>query len=359
MTFPANWYPPSSKSHIGPYNELMPHRIMPPVAIILVNWNGWRNTIECLGSLLGQDYPEFHIFVVDNDSRDDSLAHLQRWCAEPSSQLDWRALPHVKPLDTSGLASIRYRTASAESLPLPPAPAGCRLTLLSSGRNSGFAGGCNLGMRAAGLDSFSYFWLLNPDTVVQQQALWELVQRAEQSPRNGMTGSTLRYYDSPLVVQALGGACLDERNAMAELIGMGKPLAKIPADPGAVEARLSYIMGASLLVSRAFVRDIGPMQEDYFLYYEEIDWALRGKPRYALAYAPRSHVFHKSGASTQGLALPSSRYYYRSRMRFAHRFMPERIAAVRRGLMAEMLRHGARARWAHARAAAEAAFWSP
>jgi GT2 family glycosyltransferase len=308
---------------------------------------------------LGQDYSNFHIFVVDNDSSDDSLAHIEHWCSKPSLGSHWSKLPHVKPMGAGGLAPVTYRTATAGTLALQQPPAGCRVTLLASGGNFGFAGGCNVGLRAAGLDSFSYFWLLNPDTVVQQQALTELVRRAEQSPRNGMTGSTLRYYDSPFMVQAMGGARLDERYAVAQLIGMGRPLSEIPVDPGEVEAQLSYVMGASLLASQAFVRDIGLLQEDYFLYYEEIDWALRGKPRYSLAYAPRSHVFHKSGASTGQLALPSSRYYYRSRMRFAHRFMPARVTAVRFGLVAEMVRHGSRARWAHAKAAGEAVFWSP
>ena len=92
------------------------------------------------------------------------------------------------------------------------------------------------------------------------------------------------------------------------------------------------------------------MEEDYFLYFEEIDWALRGCRDFRLGFAPRSYVFHKWGVNSHK-AMPafSARYFYRNRLRFAARFLPDRIAAVKRALFEQLLRHVARGRWGEAR----------
>jgi GT2 family glycosyltransferase len=117
-----------------------------------------------------------------------------------------------------------------------------------------------------------------------------------------------------------------------------------------VERELAFVAGASMLVSTPFIRDIGLMQDDYFLYYEEIDWATRGLDRYRLGYAPRSHIFHKSGAnSSKIMPLFTAGFFYRNRLRFVRRFLPDRMAAAKRKLFEEMLRHLARGRWGLAR----------
>src|SRR5271154_3210917 len=65
------------------------------VAIVLVNWNGWRECIECIDSVLAQAHENFHIFVVDNDSQDSSLEHIAAWCASPETDPRWRRQPGV------------------------------------------------------------------------------------------------------------------------------------------------------------------------------------------------------------------------------------------------------------------------
>jgi GT2 family glycosyltransferase len=127
-----------------------------------------------------------------------------------------------------------------------------------------------------------------------------------------------------------------------------------PATDAAVERELAYVMGASMLVSAAFIRTVGLMQEDYFLYYEEADWAARGRGQFDLGYAPRSQVFHKSGANSSTLLpLYTAALYYRNRLRFVRRFLPDRLAAAQRRLCAEMLYHFARGRWGLARTIAK------
>lgn len=332
-------------------NNTSSNIVDPPVAIVLVNWNSWRDSIECVDSLLAQEYADFHIFLVDNASSDRSVECIRDWCAQPRAEPAWRRHTSVgRFTDSATLQPVPYRIAEQGTQSLPAAPPGCRLTIVRSRGNLGFAGGCNVGIHAAGLAGFAYFWLLNNDTVVQREALSALVRRAGQHARIGMVGSTVRYYEAPDIVQAMGGARMNPATATTRHIGEGRGIDEIPADGATVEEQMSYVFGASMLVSGALIRDIGPMQEDYFLYYEEIDWAIRARDRFSLGYAPASHVFHKSGASSSKV-MPafSANFYYRNRLRFMSRFFPGSLPVVKRRLVVELLYHVAKGHWSIAR----------
>jgi GT2 family glycosyltransferase len=323
----------------------------PWVAVILVNWNCWADSVECIDSLLGQRYPRLHVFLVDNESGDQSIEKISEWLRRPQPEESWRKQDGVvRYTDLAPCAPIGFRMSESPGHPLEFPDDGCRVTLIRSGGNLGFAGGCNVGLSAAGREKFSLFWLLNPDTVVHSEALSALIRRCSASDRIGMVGSTLRYYGTPDVVQCLGGGHLFPSVLNSRLIGEGRPLEVIPRDPSEVEAQMSYVMGASMLVTRRFIDEVGLLQEDYFLYYEEFDWALRGRHRFALAYAPDSHVFHKSGASSwKVMPLFTTNLYYRNRIRFVSRFFPERLGAAKLGLAIDLARHVLRGRWGHAR----------
>jgi GT2 family glycosyltransferase len=115
-----------------------------------------------------------------------------------------------------------------------------------------------------------------------------------------------------------------------------------------------------MLVSVSYIREVGLMQEDYFLYYEELDWAMRGLDRFRIGFAPKSIVFHKSGGnSSKIMPLLTAGYFYRSRLRFVSRFLPDRMAAARRQLFVEMLGHLARRKWAAARLVGLTLLWTP
>jgi GT2 family glycosyltransferase len=321
------------------------------VAVVIVNWNGWPECTECLDSLFAQSYRNFHVFVVDNDSSDGSVEHITAWCEAPKRNPIWRRQPGVDSLSDQSTASpIGFRVVRRADHGLPKPAAGYQLTLVRSGGNLGFAGGCNVGVKAAGLANFDYFWFLNADTVVDRRALAELLERAIKDARVGMVGSTVRFYDRPDIVQAMGGARLNRANGMSWHIGQGAPLIEVPQDPTVVERDMDFVMGASMLVSARYIAEVGLMEEDYFLYFEEIDWALRGRGRFSLGFAPRSHVFHKWGVNShKAMPLLSSQYYYRNRLRFVARFLPDRLPAAKRALFEQMLRHLARGRFGAAR----------
>ena len=319
----------------------------PAVAIVLVNYKGWRETIECIDTVLAQGYSNYHVFVVDNDSGDQSVECIAAWCDAPRRDAGWRDFAGVRRRsEAPDTGPVRYRLARREDGMLPAAPTDERLTLVLAGANRGFAGGCNVGMVAAGRAGFDYIWLLNTDTVVDAGALGALVSRASADPDVGMVGSTIRLYRRPLEIQALAGARVSRRMLVTRQIGEGRTVGESLPTAEAVEHDLAYIAGASMLVSRRFIDEVGPMQEDYFLYYEEFDWALRGAGRFKLAYAPASQVFHKGGATSARAHRDfSMQLRYRNLVRFASRFFPERLGLVRLDLLRTLLRYIAEGRW--------------
>ncbi|MBS1804116.1 MAG: glycosyltransferase family 2 protein [Acidobacteria bacterium] len=278
---------------------------MPKVYIIIVNWNGWQDTIECLESVFRLRYDNFSVIVCDNGSSDESLARIANWAdgevQASSTRPELRHLgdpPYPKPIPYLRLDSIAAADFTGREE---------RLFLVQTGRNLGFAGANNIGLRLAlKTGDLEYAWLLNNDTAVAPDALAELVLRMEEEPRAGICGSALLYYDDGKTVQALGGARYSKWTARVHHIGEGLTMDVAPPQRE-VEKQLSYVVGASLLVRRAFLETVGFMNERYFLFFEEIDWITRARNRFQLVYSPRSIVFHKQGRSTgQGSGMEDS-----------------------------------------------------
>jgi GT2 family glycosyltransferase len=300
----------------------------PRVTVILLNWNSRLDTLECLESVFRLDYSNFCVVVCDNDSRDGSLGSIQEWAlgnvsVVPAAKEYTDLFTQTRPKNV--LNCVRYSRAQAEAKNVQTT--GSNLVLIENGGNLGFAGGNNIGIRFA-LQHLQadYVWLLNTDTLADPGALTALVARARKSQTMGMVGSSLIYYWAPGKVQALGGASLDLRNTRMHHIGDGSLVDSIPEDGSQVESRLTYIIGASMLVSRQFIEQIGFMCEDYFLYYEEIDWALRSNGKFELGYAPSSKVFHKVGGASRRVASTGSlRFLWRNRIRFVARFLPDSL----------------------------------
>ncbi len=303
---------------------------MDNVYIIIVNWNGWRDTIECLESVLKNDYPFYQVIVCDNGSHDDSVGNIKRWATGmlenevmPSNPLYSLSFPPVrKPI--SFIEFTREEVDAVRKLN----PTDARLILIQNGANLGFAGGNNVGIRyALGRDDFSHVWLLNNDVVIKPDALSHLVRRMNEKKDAGMCGSTIPYYSAPDTVWTLGGGIYNKWLSRSHSIGNMEPL-RDAASRFDVEGTMHYLAGASMLVSRAFLREVGLLNEEYFLYFEEPDWALRGKGRFSLAYAPESIVYHKVGASTKtinglGISSKSSKFHtMKSQLLFTRNFFP-------------------------------------
>lgn len=306
-----------------------PPQTSPRIGVVLVNWNRWADTVEALESLLRSDVPVTAI-VVDNASADGSLEKIAAWAAgqEPApvasaAMAGFSTPPLPKPLACRRIAAAEWPTAR-----LAP---GDRLVLVDSGGNLGFAGGNNVGLKLLLADpGIEIFWLLNNDTVVAPETARHLAARMDATGA-GMCGTVVRYYWKPDIVQAANGHTFNIWKGTARGVHQGLPAASLP-DPAQVEADTSFILGASLAVTRGFLDRVGLMEESYFLYFEEIDWAARNRKLpgggFRVAYAPDAVVYHKEGGSIGSSGIPGARsltadyWLAKSRLAYFRRHQP-------------------------------------
>jgi GT2 family glycosyltransferase len=286
----------------------------PGVYVCLLNWNGWRDTLQCLESLLAIDYPSVRIVICDNGSTDDSCEQLVAWVAAHEAALRQQSAGESALLDVSLVESQGVLLA------------GQRVVLIRNGANLGFAAGNNSGLAFAMTQpDCEYVWLLNNDTVVDAQALKALVNVFRADPKVGTCGSRLVYFHAPDRVQALGGGVYSSWFSLARHVGEHMPVRQAESIK---RVAIDYPCAASMLISRSFLQNVGLMSEDYFLYFEELDWMRRAGNRFNIGYAWDSVVFHKEGQSigsdgrATGRSLLSDYYLTRSRFVFTKKFHP-------------------------------------
>lgn len=295
-------------------------------AVIVLNWNGWADTERCLHSLLRLDADDYSIIVCDNASSDGSPERLRRWIV-------------------GSLPSLNAQRQGCGRQPI-------EVTLLETGGNLGYAGGNNVGLRHALARGFAHFWILNNDCEPAPDALDWLRRRVAEDGRIGLCGATLVYADGDGRVQTRGGGRFSRLKGRGSAIGgMGRVDARV--ERAAIEREMGYVSGASVLVTRAFLQAVGPMSEDYFLYWEELDWWVRARGRFRLGYAPQAIVRHRVGASIgtsdhgEGSAL-STYYLTRNRVKFCWRHSRVSLPFVYADLGRRVAANVVRGRWERA-----------
>lgn len=272
------------------------------IGAIVVAFNSADVICACIDSLIGQRGADVRVVVVENASTDDTVAVLRRW-AEGRS--DRAGRPLMTEEDGAG------------------ARADAQVILLHSGANRGFAGGVNLGLaRLAAMPAIGHFWVINPDAYADPDAAGAILKAARAQPGYGLMGGRVCYAEPPNRIQIDGGT-VNLWTGVSGNVNLGRePSATLPRPE-----ELDFITGANLVASRAFYEAVGPMREDYFLYYEEADWALR-RGSFPLAVAPGFVVYHHAGTAIgsptlERLASPFSFWFkYRSRVKFVRRFNP-------------------------------------
>jgi GT2 family glycosyltransferase len=194
----------------------------PKVYIITLNYKNWYDTIGCLESVLRNDYPNYQVVVIDNNSPNNSMEHLKAWAEgkidiwiDPRNPLRKLSFPPVpKPIPY-----VFYTREEAEKGGNPDLEKRLEnevpeeittkypLIFIQSGNNLGFSGGNNLGIKyALAKNDFKYIWILNNDTVVEKEALSEMVKTfKERDDKIGIVGSKLVRYYNPEKLQALCG----------------------------------------------------------------------------------------------------------------------------------------------------------
>ena len=246
------------------------------VVCVVVNWNGWRDTLACLRTLSAQTWQPLQVIVVDNGSTDDSVAQIRAFLADELAE----------PL---------------------------KFTLLESATNAGFSGGANLGIREALSRGAEFVWLLNNDTECPPNTLGKLVGTAAGQPHAGIVGTVLLYHSEPTKVQAWGGGRIHRWTGTAT--HSYAPVAQV---------RGTYTTFASVLIRTAVFREIGLLHEGFFMYYDDADFCLRmERTRWKIVIAEDTAVLHKESASTEAPRHPfMEKTIAVSGMRFLKRHSP-------------------------------------
>lgn len=249
---------------------------------VIVNYNCGAEALDAALSFLGAGGAA--AVIVDNASTDGSADYIER------------AISCVESHQTSPPSSPIEKKAPkfAEIGALRPG----ELRLVRSPRNGGFAFGCNTGLRAIGnIPGIDRIILLNPDAVISSDALSAFAARLADDGV-GLCGATVVEFEPPHRVQCFGGAEMHPVLLVGRNIGDGAAIADMP-ERRDVEARMSYPLGAAIAFRKDYLARAGYIDERYFLYYEEADWALAGGAPNRPAWAPGAVVYHRYGSASK------------------------------------------------------------
>jgi len=222
----------------------------PKAYVVILNWNGLDDTIECIKSVKNISYPNYGIILVDNGSKDSPVDSIKKICKD--------------------------------------------IIFIDNKSNLGFAEGNNVGIRVALDNEARYIWLLNNDTIVHRDALTAMIDVGERIPKSGILGSKIYYYDKPDFIW-FAGATINWKRAVSYHTGINQ---KDHPQYGVLN-EVDRITGCSMVVKRELCENIGLMDEKLFLYVEEVDWCIRARNAgYKVIYVPDSKVYHKISSST-------------------------------------------------------------
>lgn len=268
------------------------------VGIVLLNWNGWRDTIECLESLYRLDNSDFFVVIVDNGSTNDSVPRITEWVEGYRAEGAGAGIP-LTVLEHDGKSSTLALTAECEKdLRTCGASQSHAIFLVRSAENLGFAAGCNLGMRLSLAVGCEYTWLLNNDTVVVPDSLRKLVEFLEEHKDYAGATGQIRYHGKPDVIWNCGGNLLPFGLRRYDYCGTAASLV-----PSEGHKRISYITGCAFLLRAQLMQQIGFLTEKFFFGEEDFEFCHRlkrqGQP---LACRYDAVIYHKVGASVSAAA---------------------------------------------------------
>lgn len=311
----------------------------PLMGVAIVAYNGTDQILACLETLLAaQDADRMRIVIVDNASTDGTAQAIRDWAAGRRF-VRWPLSSPIPPSRISKPVSLHdgYPDRLIDLL-----------TLIENPANLGFAAGVNRALEILRSDpQIDRMWILNPDCLVPRTTPKKLMQKTGEF---GLLGTRMIYAEDPDRIQIDLGR-IDRKTGRTHNTNLGQPVHTPAPDPQTAD----FICGASMLVSRGFLTQAGPMPERYFLYYEEVDWARR-RGSLPLSFCAEASVYHVAGGSigsptlSRGPSNLSHYYKHRSRMMFMRRYYPNALPfAVAFGLGKAgqaLLRQGPSAGWA-------------
>jgi GT2 family glycosyltransferase len=301
--------------------------VMPPrVSILILNYNGWRDTLECLESVFRADYANLRVVLCDNASTNESLDRIRAWADgqfvfEPAADSRLRSMS--QPSAPKPIPYVEYDRDGAEAGGARDG-ADAPLTIIRVGSNRGFTGGNNVGLRyLLARRETDYVCLLNNDTVIAPSAIRRMVDLAERDESLGAVGGTLLEYTMPDVIQVAGGGWVSLWHGGTKANGEGASRAEVPLRP------IGFVSGCCMLVRLSTVDRVGLLDERYFIYGDDTDWCVRMRDiGLEMGFAPNAEVWHK-GSRTTMTGSPWNDYHnVRSMLLFVRKFRPHLMPAA-------------------------------
>jgi len=286
------------------------------VSIIILNWNGWEDTIECLESVYQIAYPSFEVIVVDNGSKDDSIQKINDY-AEGKIRIKSKFFAYSqenKPIYVKEYSKDELETSVSIKETIKNPVSRRSIILIKSDDNYGFAEGNNIGIRFA-LDKLNpdYILLLNNDAVVDPYMLNELINVAEKDLQIGILGPTVYDYRNPSEIQSAGTKIYWSKGEAINLISSENKLSDEPEE-------VDSVIGCALLARSELFHKIGYLNKEYFAYLEETEWCVRAhKASYRIVYVPKGKIWHKGGATSNKITGFTLYHYTRNKFWFMKR----------------------------------------
>lgn len=299
---------------------------LPKVYILILNWNGWKDTIECMESLFRSSYSNYQVVVIDNGSTDGSIEKIKAWAEGKQEVLTPKSthpLYHLShPPVKKPIPYICYSSEEAKkdtnfqkeeeqiiesssiniksSLYYP-------LILIQNFKNLGFAGGTNLGIRyILSQDDCTYFLLLNNDTVVESDFIEKIVMTILHNPNIGILGCKIFNKINHAQIQHV-----TER----QYPWLGYRIKKLPYSKGLIDVK--YMTGCIMLINKKVFNDIGLFDEKYFVYMEDADFCYRAiQSKWKLMVNLDICIWHEGYSSSKNNRHISSYYSARNHLYF-------------------------------------------
>lgn len=244
----------------------------PSVAIILVNWNGYAFTADCLRSLRMVEFPNFKVILADNASENEEGQRLKAEFPE--------------------------------------------IDLIQNNSNLGFTGGNNVGIKKALDDGYSHVMLLNNDTVVEPDFLGQMIRKFHGNSQLGVVQPLIFFLHDRKKIWSAGGKW---NQFLCRAITLGDRIytKEYPAE----DCKLDWATGCCMLISRNALLGSGLLNQGYFAYFEDVEWSLRfQKNGFKIELAADAVIYHEAGASSKKKhsegTLSATVFYYHVRNQF-------------------------------------------
>lgn len=271
--------------------------MLPKIVVILLNWNGWKDTIECLESLYQITYSNYSVIVVDNGSEDESIEKIRAYCNGkiPIDSKFFEYDPNNKPIKIIEYSEEEIEIDNGESrTTIYEFPANKKLILIKNKKNYGFAKGNNIGIQFSLKKIFpDYIFLLNNDTVVTKNFLDELMNHSLTNGKVGIWSPKVLKYPNPSLIDSTGHVFR---------WGYIRDRGEYKVDKGQYDTKPNIIgaISAAALYKIEMLQSIGLFDESFVTMYEDAELSWRAyKNGWKALFVPSSIVYHKRGSTVK------------------------------------------------------------